>query len=118
MNLLDSKKLNMKFKKGELVALSTGVYSDYCVNALVRALKDFDAQEIFEEWGQDNGEEVERKPSWLGVTGKVFARKKEGLSFIGWLNKNGFTEDVAYRELNVGDCFDDHCYLEEREPGV
>ena len=111
-----SKNLNMKFKKGELIALSSGEYSDYCVNSLVRALKDFDAQEIFEEWAQDNGEEIERT-LFLKPTIKMFKRKKEGLSFIGWLNKNGFTEDVTYRELNVGDSHDCYCYLEEREPG-
>lgn len=112
-----SKKLNMKFKKGELIALSSGEYSDYCVNSLVRALKDFDAQEIFEEWAQDNGEKVEGT-LFMKPTVKIFTRKKEGLSFIGWLNKNGFTEDVAYRELSIGDSHDHYCHLEEKEPGV
>jgi hypothetical protein len=116
VNQLDNKKLNMKFKKGELIALSSGIYSDYRVNVLVRALKDFDAEAIFEEWAQDNGEKVE--DLLFGKhTVKMFTRKEEGLSFIGWLNKNGFTEDVIYRELHVGDIHDGYCHLEEMKPG-
>ncbi|ENQ1627738.1 hypothetical protein ACEOHO_004104 [Vibrio vulnificus] len=92
---------NLTYTKGELIALSTGEYSDYCVNGLVRALKDFDASVLLEEWAAENAVLLE-DTNMVRYTRKVCREKENGMSFLGWLNKNGYTEDVKYRELHTG----------------
>ena len=69
----------MKLTKGELVAISNGEYSDYCVNGLFKVLKDFDAKQMAIEWGGANG-----------------------MQFVPWLCIRGYLEDVEYREMHTG----------------
>lgn len=89
-----------KFVKGELVTLSNGEYSDYCVNGLVRVLKDFDASVLIKEWAKDNAVKINDRS--LGYSREAYTINSNGMSFLGWLNKEGYTEDVEYRELHMG----------------
>lgn len=92
---------DLKYKKGELIALSTGEYSDYYVNCFVRVLKDFDASELLDLWAKDNAVIANVNPVFRD-TSKTY-RKKEGcMDFIVWLNKFGYAEYIKYRELHVG----------------
>lgn len=83
------------FNVGELVALSTGEYSDYCVNGLFVVLKNFDAQVLLDDWAKETGREL--------VNGTVRADySNQQVDFIGWLNNGGYVKDVEYRELHTG----------------
>lgn len=94
--------MSLKYKKGELIALSEGSYSDYCVESLSRAMVDFDASKILHEWAKEN---AEREQSTFKSGEFNYKQKEGGMSFVEWLNKNGYTEDVEYRELHIGDYY-------------
>lgn len=83
------------FTRGELVALSSGEYSDYRVDGLFKVLKDFDAQILLVEWAEETGRKLEK-----GVVEIDYLN--ENIKFIGWLNKKGYIEHMDYRELHTG----------------
>ena len=84
------------FKAGELLAISKGEYSDYCINGLFRLLTDFNPQKELLAWAKETGRKVVE-----GVAERD--RSNKNIDYLGWLNKSGFIEDVAYRELHIGD---------------
>ena len=89
------------YTTNELIALSNGEYSDYCIRGLFKVLKAFDADALLIEWAKETGRDL--------VDGIVQSDyKTRNVDFIGWLNKNGYIEDVDYRELHTG------CYGETR----
>ncbi|KQA29503.1 hypothetical protein F546_05125 [Vibrio paracholerae 877-163] len=92
----------MKYKNGELIVLSIGLHSSYSVEGLVRAIKDFDASLLVEEWAKENAIKLESN-SVVKYTRNIYRKTPEGTSFPKWLNENGYTEDVNYRELHIGD---------------
>ena len=84
------------FSIGELMMISTGAYSDYSIKGLFKILKDFDAQEQLVVWAKETDREV--------VNHSVKDDyKNQQIEYMGWLNKNGFIEDVDYRELHTDD---------------
>jgi len=84
------------FSTGELMMISTGEYSDYDIKGLFKILKDFDAQEQLAIWAKETGREV--------VNYRVESEyQNQQIDYMGWLNKNGFIEDVDYRELHTDD---------------
>lgn len=96
------------FKKGELMTISKGQYSDYCVMGLFKVLIDFDAEELSKAWAEEAGAELSTR--FINDIGYRFKEghknyyEEEAGFFLGWLNKNGYIEDVDYRELSLGDC--------------
>ena len=93
------------FKKGELMTVSHGEYSDYCVMGLFRVLVDFNAEEVLQVWVKESGPGF--KSRWNGDNGYAFDKGHElygetQTCFLGWLNLNGFIQDVDYRELHIG----------------
>ena len=84
------------FTEGELMAISTGEYSDYCINGLFKVLISFDAQEKLEEWAKETGRAL--------VDGEVKSdyMNKE-IEYMAWLSKNEYVENVEYRELHTED---------------
>jgi len=85
-----------EFKAGELMTISTGEYSDYCVNGLFSVLKDFDAQVQLAAWAAETGREMTGDGVYSNYQNKQ-------IDYMGWLNRNGFVEDVTFRELHIGD---------------
>jgi len=83
------------FKKGELVTVSTGEYSDYCVNGLFEVLNDFDAIEQLNVWCSETGRSIKN-----GVVERDY--KNENIEYMPWLVTKGFVKDVDYRELHTG----------------
>lgn len=91
---MTDKKANMKFEAGEIIAFSYGAYSDYMIEGLAKALASIDLDILLREWR---------------ITENI---KKDGMCFIGWLNKRELIEEVRYREA-WRDCGDDEYYITE-----
>lgn len=83
----------MKIKKGELLTFASGEYSDYCVNALVVTLKEFDIEAEKKEWQSSNTNPCKHNPSEMVVT---------GVEFLPWLCIKGLAEDRDYHEVHTG----------------
>ena len=93
----------MKINKGEIITLSEGEYSDYCVNGVFKVLKDFDTEDVKQllaiHHGAESFEQLididwqHDKKMWM------FEPRK---AYIGYLNSNGYIEDVDYREIHLG----------------
>lgn len=71
----------MKITKGQTLMFSSGAYSDYYVGSIMRALRDFDTEEMLKEF---NG--VPERPGHESLT--------------TWLMREGFADDVEYTELH------------------
>lgn len=86
----------MIIKKGQMITFAEGEYSDYCVNALVVAVKEFDVKEKQSEWEAEHTElsecQYRRRPIKL----------VKGTGFLPWLVSQGFVEDVDYIEIHTG----------------
>jgi hypothetical protein len=82
------------FKTNEILAISTGEYSDYMVNGLFKVTADFDAKEKLKEWASETG-----RPLINSVVKADDNNQK--IEFTGWLNKNNYIQDVEYRELHT-----------------
>jgi hypothetical protein len=76
-------------KKGELLLLTSGAYSNYSPHAVVRILKDFKTKDVLELYLKEHPEQREK-------------HNGEVSQFIAWLSANGYVEDVNHTEWNVG----------------
>lgn len=83
------------FKVGELMTMSSGEYSDYCVQGLFKVIIDFDAQQKLAEWAEENGKELKGGGVYSGWSSR-------GVDFLGWLNSNNYIAEIEYRELHLG----------------
>jgi hypothetical protein len=96
------KVMNGDVKAGELFLLSTGEYSDYTVNALVKVLIDFDAAKAIKNYQIESPIDEDRSYS-------------DGLDkFIAYLLSHGYVEQIEYREFYLG-AYDEFRDTEIRE---
>lgn len=85
----------MKVAKGQLIALTSGEYSDYCLDGHMRAVRDFDSDEMFAAYKALRG----RKPD-----------------FAAWSIREGYMtpcEAMEVLELWVGGYGEDEPSLRE-----
>lgn len=79
----------MKASKGEIILFSCGEYSDYSTILIGKVLKDFDPREVrdayFDEFPDQN----------QGYRG-------DNNQFAHYFIKNGYIEEVEYREMHTG----------------
>jgi hypothetical protein len=75
--------------QGELIAFTTGEYSDYCFNGLWRALKDCDLSELGAAY---LNERPDQRHDYS------FEREQ----FYAWLVAQGYFEYVPVREFHAG----------------
>lgn len=86
----------MIIKKGQMITFAEGEYSDYCVEALVCAIKEFNVKEKQAEWEGEHTELKVRKH-------RPRPRKEvKGTAFLPWLVSQGLVEDVDYIEIHTG----------------
>ncbi len=86
----------MIIKKGQMITCAEGEYSDYCVEALVSAIKEFNIKEKQAEWEREHTELKE-------CTNRLRPVKKViGTAFLPWLVSQGLVEDVDYIEIHTG----------------
>jgi hypothetical protein len=86
--------------KWQTLLVSEGEYSDYGVNAIVRAVSDFDWCDAVKDWEREcspYGNDPDDMESRL-----VQNWWSDSVSFIPYLITRGLVEDVNYRELHVG----------------
>jgi len=96
----------VKYKAGELINLTTGEYSDYCLRGTVKVLKDFDSLEAvtnfvslyptlkpIHRYRSKEVVEYRDTSSYLGIGHD---------DFIAWLNREGYIEDTPMQEWHVG----------------
>jgi len=85
-------------KKGQHITFAEGEYSDYCVEALVVSIVEFDLDELKSEWESEHTSDKE--------TPNLFKNRDErrvtGTAFLPWLVSKGLVEDVDYIEIHVG----------------
>lgn len=88
----------MQIKSGQIVALTTGEYSDYCLNDHMRCMRDFDSDAERAHFLESSPEVAARRakyvkriaPNQTQVTGIVWT----GDMFIAWLQREGFLEPL------------------------
>ena len=79
-----------QLKKGELALITSGEYSDYGVQTLVRVLEDFHIIEMRDEYLKKYPEQRERY-------------KANHEQFVHWLvNERKCCEEVEHREWHIG----------------
>lgn len=86
----------MIVNKGKMLTFAEGEYSDYCVEALVVVLVEFDLKQKQLEWelAQTEVKECSYRLREL--------RKVKGTAFLPWLVSKGLVEDVPYIEVHTG----------------
>ena len=87
----------MKIKKGQHITFAEGDYSDYCVEALVVSIAEFDLDELKSEWESEHTSDE---------CSNLFKHRNErrvtGTAFLPWLVSKGLVEDVDYIEVHTG----------------
>jgi hypothetical protein len=83
-------KLQTVIPSGSLFTMTTGVYSDYTVHGVFKALKDINIEELKSKWAYDHPEELN------SYNFKEF-------KFFGSLFKDKYFECVDSVELHLGD---------------
>jgi len=78
----------MTIPKGSLLTITSGVYSDYSVRGVFRALKDIDGDALRGVWLRNHPEQAEEY------------RFKED-DFLAWLAREGYIEDVPSWEFHL-----------------
>ncbi len=86
----------MDVTKGQMITFAEGDYSDYCVKALVSAIKEFNVKEKQAEWEREHTELKECQ-----YRSRPLKRVK-GTDFLPWLVSQGLVEDVDYIEIHTG----------------
>jgi len=99
----------MIIKKGQMITFAEGEYSDYCVEALVSAVKEFNVKEKQAEW-----EAVHTESKGCGYRSRPL-RKVKGTAFLPWLVSQGLVEDVDYIEIHTGSYGDSDITVDDRE---
>ena len=76
-----------EFKKGEIVVITEGEYSDYGPIGDVEILKDFRGKDV--------------RITYMAETGHFSA-----MEFVSWLSSHGYIQDVEVRtpEMYLGSC--------------
>lgn len=99
----------MKVTKGQIIAITTGICSDYCLRGHVIALKDFDAIREAEKFKNSSDEYLDKR--WIGKAGYSEAtamRMAEYGSehrFLAWAIREGLIEEAqagVVCELYIG----------------
>lgn len=91
----------MQIKSGQIVAITKGEYSDYCLGDHMRALKDFDSDGEIERFKRDGN--YLAVPEW-DKSGEPDAYGSDE-RFLAWLIREGFLEplpDEVVVELWIG----------------
>lgn len=88
----------MHIKKGQLITFAEGEYSDYCVNGLCVALKDFNLDEVVRFW--ELGNTYTKKHPYQSRDQKLL--NEDGVEFLAFLNASRLVEDVDYIEVHTG----------------
>ena len=79
-----------------MFTISEGDYSDYCVLGIFKATKDFAVKETAKLFKEECG--IERTGTY--IIGETYKYIEYSMSFIGWLNKNNYFEEMDYFELD------------------
>jgi len=79
-----------QYKKGDLLVLSTGEYSDYGIGIICKVLKDFTEEETAKSYKLHK----KTKDQWGG---KYELEEEE---FIAILIRQGYVEELDYKEWN------------------
>ena len=85
----------MIIKKGQIITFSEGEYSDYCVEALVSASKEFNVKERQGEWELEHTDPDNEKH-------KSRRLKVDGINFLPWLVLHGLVGYVDDIEIHTG----------------
>lgn len=97
---------DLKYKKDELILITSGEYSDYMHDGLFKVLIDFDASDLIEQWAVSNAKLTECYDGIIDKI-KVYNQKREGsICFQSWLERNGYIKIIEYSELHTG-CWGD-----------
>ncbi len=98
----------MKIKKGQIIAFSEGEYSDYCVNALVVCIREFDLKENKAYWELKHTTIKDCRYRDRQI------KRPDGIGFLPWLVSQGLVEDVDYIEIHTGDYFSCNIQIDEQ----
>lgn len=92
-----------KYSAGEIALLTSGSYSDYYVQGAARVLRDCDFAELYPLFSKEYNvlyESTKHLP-WPKREPKFVSARIS--SFISWLEREGYVEEITQRELNLDD---------------
>lgn len=81
-----------QFKKGELLLITIGEYSDYSVHGIVRCLHDFGHREVLEAY-----------LNYLRLQNKYKDDHVDLYEIMPWMIGGGWVEEVETTEVHLGD---------------
>jgi hypothetical protein len=88
----------MLIKKGSLINITNGSYSDYCLRGTMRALQDLDTKELVLKFAELNKDKLDPVLAYDKKSIRYYKSKtyefSTGDEFIAWLNKEGYVEDT------------------------
>lgn len=77
----DFKRGEKQYKKGDVLVMSTGEYSDYGISLICKVLKDFNEREVADLY-----------------TGKKDEYEFDEINFLKMLTNLGYIEEIPYKE--------------------
>ena len=86
---------NHTFKKGEMILVTEGEYSDYNVTGLFTALKEFRRDTTIRAWCKDTNRDIKEATCEIGCNNKE-------IDYVPWLLRNGIIKELEYREFHTG----------------
>lgn len=101
----------MLIKKGSLINLTNGSYSDYCLRGTMRALQDLDTKELVAKFTELYKDKLEPRLAYDKKTVRYYTTTTYEFQvsdeFIAWLNNEGYVEDtLEVTEWWIGDYSD------------
>ena len=85
----------LKFKKGDLITVAQGEYSDFKIRGLFRVNFDFDAKEMLKHWAKSTGRHMR---SDVQVQ---YDFENNKIEFIEMLEKDGLISELDYKQLHI-----------------
>lgn len=81
--------------KGELILMTQGSYSDYSVDALVRAERDFTREDTVAAWADDTGRKISSGNE------VIMSHNDPRIDYLPWLIVKGYVIEVDFKEFLV-----------------
>ena len=93
---------NQIIKAGELFITFDGEYSDYAESGLFKALKDLDMSILLDAWAEEQSIPPVSKYAISPCNKYYDDTNMSKMSFLAWLIKNLFCEELNYRNVWMG----------------
>lgn len=99
----------MKIKSGQIITITRGMYSDYGIDAQVRALRDMETNEVVKAFASDMGYHIDANMLLVKAGDNHWVDEDE---FIAWMIRRGWVEPLEPDTVTVWHLGDNGVELE------